>query len=604
MSRIGKIACVCALAVMGMVLAFRPANAAPPADTAMHGEGSIQRIDLDHGWRVLQDVHDVGEKLGLYQRAWVSTDVGPSVSDWEPIARLAHLQLLLAPQPYFGRNLRYFNQAPWWYRLDFATPADATKATLRFEGVDYFAKVWLNEKLLGEHEGYALPFEFEVGSLLTKDKPNLLVVKVSSPWDTEVAYGADQKRAWDVVRHMIKGTYEHADTFVQRDVNPVGIWRPVHLILHNELRTGGDPTVISTVSPDVSRAHVAVSWPVALDEGEEQAEFTARILSEPDGIVVARTAKPVSLAAGTNQLATDLAVNSPRLWNTWDRGGPALYRLEVSLHAAGQSALVSDVTFGIRTIELHRTPTETRFFLNGKPIYLRGATYWPDIYLSAVDRSRYERDLAAAVRVGINALRIHVHVENPEFYDLCDRMGIVVLQDSDLNWTFPTDEQFTGRALAVVGGMVKKLRNHPSIICWICINEAHEPDIRARKCPGPQLVAEVKRLDPTRPTIRDCEDTDDLESGDVHDYSGSLGGGKYTDIFGKRDKLVTEFGVDAPPGPESARIVPQIAERLKDVMPRVAELHDYQYRLIKYFIEHYRMQKYDPNARLFPFHVD
>lgn len=159
-----------------------------------------------------------------------------------------------------------------------------------------------------------------------------------------------------------------------------------------------------------------------------------------------------------------------------------------------------------------------------------------------------ERDLAAAVRVGVNALRIHVHVENNEFYDLCDQMGIVVIQDSDLNWTFPTDEQFTQRALAVVGGMIKRLRNHPSIIAWICINEAQE-EFEAMARPGPQLVAEVKRPDPIRPTIRNSDYKNDLESGDAHDYRGSLGRGHYADIFGSTEKLATEFGVDAPPGP-------------------------------------------------------
>jgi len=589
-----------ALAVVGMLVALRASYPAQATGSLTPGVAATRVMDLDHGWRILQDVNDVGEKVGVYRWAWSSIQVGPSVSDWEPLARLAHLQLLLAAHPYFGRELRYFNQAPWWYRLEFRTQPEATKATLRFEGVDYYAKVWLNEKLLGEHEGYSEPFEFEVGSVLNKDKPNLLIVKVSSPWDDQVAFGNEQRRLWGVVRHMVKGTYEHADTFIQRDVNPIGIWRPVRLILHSGMRVAGEPTIRTVVTANASRANVAISWPVALDEGEKEVEFTARICSEPDGLEVARTSKTVRLEAGTTELAADLRVNSPKLWSTWDRGGPALYRLDLDLRAAGETRLASTTTFGIRTIELRRTPTETRFLLNGKPIYLRGATYWPDLYLSAVDRARYERDLAAAVRVGINALRIHVHVENNEFYDLCDRMGIVLIQDSDLNWTFPTDEQFTGRALAVVGGMIKKLRNHPSIICWICINEAQE-EYEAMTRPGPQLVAEVKRLDPTRPTIRNSDYKNDLESGDAHDYCGSLGRGHYTDIFGSSEKLTTEFGVDAPPGPESAQLVPQIAERLKDVMPRVAELHDYQYRLIKYYIEHYRIEKYDPNAGYFLF---
>jgi beta-mannosidase len=563
------------------------------------GDTTIRVIDLNHGWGVLQDLYDAGEKIGLYRREWNSVQQrGPTVSDWEPISRLAHLQLLFAPQPYFGRALHSFNQAPWWYRLEFEMPPGATKATLRFEGVDYYAKVWLNEKLLGEHEGYSDPFEFEVGSLLSSDKPNLLIVKVSSPWDEQVAFGDEQKRLPDVVRHMVKGTYEHASS-IQRDVNPVGIWRPVRLILHDGLRTAGDPTIATSVSANASRANVAISWPVALDEGEREAEFTARIRSEPDGLEVARSVKTIRLEAGTTELAADLVVNSPKLWSTWDRGGPALYRLDLEIHAAGETRLASTTRFGVRTIELRRTPNETTFLLNGKPIYLRGATYWPDLYLSAIDRARYERDLTAAVRAGVNALRIHVHVENNEFYDLCDRMGIVLLQDSDLNWTFPTDEPFTQRVLAVVGAMIKNLRNHPSIIGWICINEAHGG---IEKTPlAAHLVAEANRLDPTRPTIKNSWDKNDLESGDAHEYRGSLSGGHYTDIFGSTTKLSTEFGVDAPPGPESARLVPQIAERLKDVLPRVAELHNYQYWLTKYYIEHYRMQKYDPNGGYFLF---
>jgi beta-mannosidase len=589
-----------ALIATGTLFAFTPLYSTFAIENPELATSAARVVDLNQGWGVLQDVNDVGEKVGLYRRGWNSLGVGPSVSDWQPISRLAHLQLLFARQPYFGRDLRYFNQAPWWYRLDFATPPGAPRATLRFEGIDYCAKVWLNEKLLGEHEGYSEPFEFEVGSLLNEDAPNLLVVKVSSPWDDQVAGGNEQRRLWDVIRHMIKGTYEHADTFIQRDVNPIGIWRPVRLVLHGALRRAGDPTIVSSVSTNADRARVAIRWPVALDEGERVVEFDASIRTEPGGLEVARTSKTVRLAAGTTELAADLDVDSPKLWSTWDRGGPALYRADLEVRAAGETALTSRTTFGIRTVELHRTSTETRFLLNGKPIYLRGATYWPDLYLSNVDRGRYERDLAAAVRAGVNALRIHVHVENSEFYDVCDRLGIVLIQDSDLNWMFPTDEEFTRRAVAVVGGMVKKLRNHPSIICWICINEAQRRN-EAMTSPGPQVVAEVHRLDPTRPTIRNSDYKDDLESGDTHDYRGSLGRGHYTDIFGSTDKLVTEFGVDAPPAPESARQVPLIAERLKDVLPRVAELHDYQYRLVKYYIEHYRMQKYDPNAGYFLF---
>jgi len=568
-------------------------------------------LDLPRGWSILQDVHHSGEKLAIYRRDWNPLGIGQCVSPWQLIERLDYLQLLFAEQPYFGRELRYFNQAPWWYRLEFPTPDGAKRATLRFDGVDYYAKVWLNETLLGEHEGYAEPFEFEVGHLLSRDTPNLLIVQVSSPWDERVVPGEEDLRCWQVLRGMLKGTYEHDDTFVQRDVNPIGIWRPVRLIVHQGLRSAEPPHVATAIAAEGARATVSVDWPVALDEGPRQAEFRLRVVAEADGRQVARASAPVRLEAGTTALRAAVDVEKPALWNTWDRGGAALYRADLEIVEGGTVRLARSVSFGIRDVAVRRTPDETTFLLNGRPIYLRGATYWPDLYISRSDRGRYERDVAAAVRAGINALRIHVHTENDEFYEVCDRLGVLVLQDFDLNWAFPTDEAFVRRAVAVFGAMVRRLRNHPAILAWICMNEAsgeqprrrggepHGCDVNVR--PGRELAAEAHRLDPGRPIIKNSGYRDDPDSGDNHDYTGSLGGGHYTEIRGRKEKLVTEFGIDAPPAPERACLVPRIAERLKEVLPRTAELHDYQYHLIKFYIEQYRMQKYAPCSGYFQF---
>jgi hypothetical protein len=572
-------------------------------DSPTPSQGVQQVINLQYGWGVMQDAHDLGEQLKIFRRGWDPNRVGPSISDWQTIDRLTHLQLLFARYPYFGRELRCFNQAPWYYRLKFATPAKTGEATLRFEGIDYYAKVWLNDHLLGEHEGYFDPFEFEVGSLLSPDRSNLLVVKVSSPWDEQLTPGQEENRIFSVVRQMIKGTYEHADTFVQRDVNPVGIWRPVRLILHDGLHAAEAPAVTTQLSPDASQAKVSIRWPVVLNQGQREGEFLVRIREQGDGKIVAQHTSKVSFQAGTTPLDTQVTISSPSLWNTWDRGGAALYLAELQVRERSQTVVSSKVVFGIRTIELRRTPDETRFYLNGKPIFLRGVTYWPDLYISASDRGRYERDVTAAVRAGLNALRIHVHVENQELYEICDRLGVALLQDSDLTWVFPADEAFTHRAVKVFSQMVKKLWNHPSIIGWICMNEASsgQDRIRQKIRPGPQLVAEARRLDPARPTIKDSRDREDLESGDGHDYRGSLDGGHYKDIFRSKEKLSTEFGVDAPPGAERLRQIPRLAERLKDILPDLAEIHDYQYWLLKYYIEHYRIQKYKPCSGYFGF---
>jgi beta-mannosidase len=118
---------------------------------------------------------------------------------------------------------------------------------------------------------------------------------------------------------------------------------------------------------------------------------------------------------------------------------------------------------------------------------------------------------------------------------------------------------------------------------------------------GEALEQLAQRLDPTRPTIRNTWDPDDLASGDFHDYAGSLGSGAYTDARGRKYKLLSEFGADAPPCEASLRKVPRLARKLAKLIPQIAYLHDYQYRLLKYQIENVRMQKYDPCSGFFQF---
>ena len=74
---------------------------------------------LNKNWYILQDVHDAGEQLELFKEEDFLTEQGPQMSEWEAIPELKHLQLLLSDHPYWGRQLRYFNDAPWWYKNEF-----------------------------------------------------------------------------------------------------------------------------------------------------------------------------------------------------------------------------------------------------------------------------------------------------------------------------------------------------------------------------------------------------------------------------------------------------------------------------------------------------
>ena len=117
------------------------------------------RIELKQGWKILQDVHDTGEKIGLYAAREADTSVGSQVSEWEELEELKHLQLIYARQPYFGRELRYFNQAPWWYKTEFEVPDQkVTDAVLKFTNVIIMEKYGLTENFLESMKDIPLHF--------------------------------------------------------------------------------------------------------------------------------------------------------------------------------------------------------------------------------------------------------------------------------------------------------------------------------------------------------------------------------------------------------------------------------------------------------------
>lgn len=147
------------------------------------------------------------------------------------------------------------------------------------------------------------------------------------------------------------------------------------------------------------------------------------------------------------------------------------------------------------------------------------------------------------------------------------------------------------------------LDDHPSVIGWICLNEPGVVDPAGRThgyamdiSPGPRLYAAVTALDPSRPAIKGSYCFDDMASGDSHNYIGSLQGPDvpYTDIDGSKEKLNTEFGFDAPGSIANLRKAGKAMARLYQRADIVAEAQEYQYRLLKYYIEHYRAQKYRP----------
>lgn len=563
---------------------------------------------LKSGWQVLQDVYDSGEDLGLQTGNVDATEIGPQLSEWEPIDRLQHLQLLFAQTPYWGRELRYFNAAPWWYKNVFSVDSQAERLTLRFSNVDYYCRVWLNGQLLGEHEGYAVPFEFDITGIARPDGDNILVVKVWSPWDTHVRDDYYAKRTFKVERRMVKGTYEHDDALIARDVNPVGIYGSVEIIGSGALHFAEEPVVGYDLDLTTRQANVQLRAGLV---GVGSVNCTASLRDELTGAEVARWEKQLDLTESEETpLEAELQVDHVALWSTWDSGGPRLYRMQIQV-----GDLEWSQRLGFRTTAMRRTPEETTLLLNGEPLYVRGTSYFPDNYISTMTRERYLRDLTAMRAAGFNLVRVHVHVLTPEFYALCDELGMAVMQDSDYNWTHPEDEAWVAKFVEMHTAIIHMLNPHPSIVVWIALNEPgffgslhagegtgptvdHSGGTALTVSPGPQMFAAIQKADPTRPIIKGSFVKDDPDSGDSHNYKGSLEGNHedYIEIDGSTEKLNSEFGFDAPGIVNNLRTQPAIMGRLGGIVDDFGGIQHYQSRLIKYYIEHYRMQRWQPNS--------
>ncbi len=572
------------------------------------------KLDLSKNWNILQDVHDTCEQLGLPEREDFMTLQGPQISEWEPLPELKHLQLLFSEHPYWGRELRYFNDAPWWYKKEFELALGAEEhIELCFTNVDYYCKVWLNGVYLGSHEGYSAPFSFSLDEAVQRNGKNRLIVKVWSPWDDEVAANRQERRTFLIYRNMVKGTYEHSDTFIQRDVNPVGIYGSVSLKIQKGAGFAENPEFSYQLDDTLENASLHLKVKI---KNLETASLKWSITDCFTGAVVFLKNEDLVGTQSCNDpeptvASLDGILSHVRLWNTWDKGTPFVYRVKVALCAKDGSVMESyEETTGFRKIEMHRTPEMTKFILNGKDFYMRGTAYFPDAYVSAMNEERYRRDLLQIKNSGFNMLRVHVHVDLPVFYELCDELGLGIMHDSEYNWMHPVDEAFADRFIHIYLETVDMLKKHPSLFCWICMNEPGNltlnptPDMDRADCdamkvsPGPKLFAAVCEHDPSRPVIKGSFCVNDPDSGDSHNYTGSLDGadGHYSDIYGTTEKMNTEFGFDAPPCIDDLKKMPPVYRRLQPILENLDSIGQYQYYLLKYFIEHYRMQKYKPNA--------
>ena len=422
------------------------------------------------------------------------------------------------PDPYFGTNLRSFpgmnyrigglfsnlpmpDDSPfkcsWWYRTEFTIPPGYKEKTawLHFDGINYRANVWLNGRQLADAKdmvGTFRAFEFDVSKLVEGAQRNALAVEVFAPERDSLAI-----------------------TWVDWNPAPpdkdMGLWKDVYLTSSGPVSLR-HPFVSSKLSEDYKTADLTVSADVhnASDhavDGVLKAEIGTIRLSQPVQLGPSET-KKVRFEPGQY---SQLNLQNPQLWWPYQMGAQNLYTARLDFESGGQVSDTATGQFGIREVKSEMTSTGARVFrINGKRILILGAAWTSDMLLRW-SAQKAEAELRYVKDMGLNAIRLEGKMERDEFFDMADRMGILIMPgwcccDFWERWRQWQPEHHK-IACASLEHELQRLRNHPSVFVWLYGSDGPPPAnvermyldiIKEQEWPNPTISSAA--ADPTTVT--------------------------------------------------------------------------------------------------------
>jgi exo-1,4-beta-D-glucosaminidase len=420
-------------------------------------------------------VPEKGDRLsrpGMDTRSWHAVTVPNTVVG-------ALVKTGFYKDPYFGMNLRSipgtnypigerFSLLPtpgdspfkpaWWYRTEFTVPAAKAgrRLALHFDGINYRANIWLNGQQIAkasEVVGVFRRFEFDVTEVAMRGT-NALALEV---------YGPEPE---DLSIMWVDWNPTPAD-------KNMGLWGDVYLTDSGRV-TMRHPYVTTDLDvPSLTTARLSVSADLT---NQTSSPIVARVRGEIGPIAfskdVSLTAHATETIRFTPEDVRDLTVVAPRVWWPYRYGDQPLYTLTMTVEAGGTASDRAEVRFGIQKYTSELTPEGYRLFrINGKPILIRGGGWASDMLLRPKSAERLEAEFRYVREMGLNTIRLEGKLETDEFYDLADRMGILLMPgwcccDQWEQWK-KWDAEDHRVAPASLESQLLRLRNHPSVMVWL-----------------------------------------------------------------------------------------------------------------------------------------
>ncbi len=375
-----------------------------------------------------------------------------------------------------------------WYRKNFVlTKADQDKIVyLQFDGVYMNSDVWINGKHAGNHPYGYTSFFYDISSFLNPSgQPNTVAVRVRNEGKNTRWYSGS-------------GIYRH-------------VWltlvNPAHIV----------PWGVNIKTPVVSENLAEVNIATTLINGNKKntsVVVLSQVFNQAGKIMGESKSNSTLKPDQTTDVVQKIELKNPALWSLEK---PALYQAKVSVLIDNKMVDQFTTQFGVRNIHFD---AQTGFTLNGKTVKMKGGCFHHDngpLGSAAIDRAE-ERKIELLKKSGFNAIRCSHNPPSPVLLDVCDRLGMLVIDEAFDMWEKPKNEKdyslfFRDNWKQDLHSMVLRDRNHPSVIMWSIGNEIPEAADTSGLRIAKKLAAEVRKLDSTRPVTQAIVDVGSYTTG-------------------------------------------------------------------------------------------
>ena len=443
----------------------------PERSGELYGDfpGPRAEILFDFGWKFHLGDIDGAEVMDFDDASWRLIDLPHDYS----VEDIPGTGSPFDPSHPDGIDAGYLRNGTGWYRKSFMVPVKlkSKEIGILFDGVYMNADIWLNGKHLGNHPYGYTAFGYDISDLLRFGEENVIAIEVKNEGENSRWYSGS------------------------------GIYRHVWVVIAGQVHIARWGTGITTPEVSEDAAKVVVSNTIENKSGEaEELNITTTIM-DPEGKEVAGSTVIETADAGNNlEVVLEFNITDPGLWSP---ESPTLYTAITEIESPG-SGLTDRVenTFGIRSIEY----TTDGFFLNGKNVLMMGGCMHHDngpLGSAAYDRAE-ERRVELMKASGFNAIRCAHNPPSQAFLDACDRLGMLVIDESFDMWIWQNNPQdyhlyFKEWWKRDIESMVLRDRNHPSVIMWSIGNEIAESSDSLGTQTSELIGDYVKKLDTTRP---------------------------------------------------------------------------------------------------------